>query len=309
MRGAMVVGGLGLLAGLLFATGLTPFGPDDSPVGLPTPPRRRGCARRSGRRRPEPTPKATTAKPPRPSPTTAAPPRNGTLRPVVSGLCLDIVAQDGVDGVPVHQVPCTGAPTQRWRLDQAGDVVVIVNTATGGCLDVTGASQDNGVPIQQWSCAPVPQQQWRVAPAGNGFSLASLISNRCLDVTGASRDQGVRMQQFDCNGRPPSSGSSGDNAQPARPAAPDPSFRHRKGLGVQRSLRARSRRAPRRWPAAPDRTRPVRPAGPVTAGPRPATTRRSGAPAAVCLADAGSIGASGARLRHRDGSFRRSADC
>jgi hypothetical protein len=198
MRAAIAVGGLGLLAGVLFATGLTPFGPDESASGslTPTPAGSAAPVEDGG----SPEPEATTAKPPPPSPTTAAPPPgNGTLRAVVSGLCLDL-AQDGLEGVPVHQVACSGTPTQRWRLDQAGDVVVIVNTKTGGCLDVTAASTDNGAPIQQWSCAPVPQQQWRVTPTGNGFSLVSLISNKCLDVPGASRDQGVRLQQFDCNG-------------------------------------------------------------------------------------------------------------
>lgn len=193
---AALIGGLGVLVGVLFATGLTPFGPSDPGV-----PADAGAPAWRG----SPTVAPTSAAP---APTTAAPTSQapssppasvGVLRSVVSSLCLD-VAQGGGDGAAVQQMQCTGAPTQMWRLDRAGDVLAIVNTTTGGCLDVAGASRDNHAPVQQWSCQDVPQQRWRVAPADNGFTLVSLASDKCLDVPGASRDQGVQVSQFDCNG-------------------------------------------------------------------------------------------------------------
>jgi hypothetical protein len=194
---AAAIGAGGVLLGALFASGLLPFGPDEPAASAPAAPGTSAPAP-SGPTSPTPAAPRTPTGRATPTPPPAAPP-TGTLRSAASSLCLD-VGQGPVDGTPVQQVPCTGAPTQLWRLDRAGDVVTVINTATGGCLEVADGSPDNGAQVRLWSCQPVPHHRWRAQPAGSGFMLVGAASGKCLDVPGASSDQGVRMQQFDCNG-------------------------------------------------------------------------------------------------------------
>lgn len=199
MLAAAAVGALGLLIGVVFATGLTPFGPERGAASVATftPAGSASPAAVEPTRAPAPPTPTEAAKTTAPA---SVGPRIGTLRSAGSSLCLEVIVQGQVDAAPVHQVPCAGAAAQLWRLDRDDDVVTVVNTATGGCLDVAGASRDNQAPVQQWSCQPVPQQRWRISPIGSGFALVSEVSGKCLDVPAGSADAGVRVQQFDCNG-------------------------------------------------------------------------------------------------------------
>jgi hypothetical protein len=198
---AGAVGGLLLLLGVLFATGLTPFGPSSEPppdTGTP------GASAPAG-----PSGSATAAPPgtpattPATTPTPTEPP-GGTLRSLAASLCLEPdadVGDDGDDdGVPVRQAACSGAAEQLWRLDRDGEVVTVVNTATGRCLDVSGGSRDNQAAVVLSDCRQRDRQRWRATPNGDGFALVNVVSDRCLDVPAASGEPDLRMQQFDCNG-------------------------------------------------------------------------------------------------------------
>jgi hypothetical protein len=195
---AGAVGGVLVLLGVLFATGLTPFGPAAEPppeagssaAPAPAGPAGSATATPSGTAPTEPA-------------TTEAP--GGTLRSVAASLCLEPDGNpdgedDDEDGIPVQQVACSGAPEQLWRIDLDGDVATVVNIATGRCLEVRRGSRDNQAPVVLADCRPRDRQRWRTPPAGNGFALVSIASDRCLDVPAASAEPGRRMQQFDCNG-------------------------------------------------------------------------------------------------------------
>jgi hypothetical protein len=69
---------------------------------------------------------------------------------VSTGRCLDI-AGDLSDGTDVVTAPCSGAATQRWRVDAARGIVQSY-ADSDFCLDSRG-SVDRGVGI--WECASV----------------------------------------------------------------------------------------------------------------------------------------------------------
>jgi hypothetical protein len=194
---AGAVGGVLLLLGVLFAAGLTPFGPAAEP------PPQAGTPAASARADPAGSATATPTGPADAGPTPSEA-SGGTLRSVAASLCLEPDGSgDGGgddDGVAVRQVACSGAPEQLWRIDPDGDVATVVNVATGRCLDVRRGSRDNQAPVVLSDCRPRDRQRWRTPPTGNGFALVSVVSDRCLDVPAASAEPGLRMQQFDCNG-------------------------------------------------------------------------------------------------------------
>ncbi|MCX5373350.1 RICIN domain-containing protein [Streptomyces sp. NBC_00103] len=102
---------------------------------------------------PSPSPSRTSAPPepkPTPSPTRAP---GGTFAQVVnvdSGRCLE-VAGDFDNGTDVVTVPCSGSPSQRWRVDAARGVLQSY-ADQDFCLDSRG-SVDKGVGV--WECASV----------------------------------------------------------------------------------------------------------------------------------------------------------
>ncbi|MGW1544093.1 ricin-type beta-trefoil lectin domain protein, partial [Streptomyces sp. NPDC002309] len=100
-----------------------------------------------------PSPSRTTHTPEPPAPPPAHPPGSAYAQVVnvASGLCLDI--RDGYldKGVDVITAPCSGAATQRWRVDS--DRGVLQSAAdTDFCLDNRG-STERGVGI--WACSSV----------------------------------------------------------------------------------------------------------------------------------------------------------
>ncbi|WP_405629120.1 RICIN domain-containing protein [Streptomyces sp. NBC_00016] len=102
---------------------------------------------------PSPSPSRTSAPPepkPTPSPTRAP---GGTFAQVVnvdSGRCLE-VAGDFDNGTDVVTAPCSGSPSQRWRVDAARGVLQSY-ADQDFCLDSRG-SVDKGVGV--WECASV----------------------------------------------------------------------------------------------------------------------------------------------------------
>ncbi|MET8010084.1 RICIN domain-containing protein [Streptomyces sp. NPDC005271] len=147
-------------------TAAPPTGSAPPPSASPTPPKKPP--------RPSPPGRATEA-PPTPTPPTSAPPSTSPPTPVpvpgdgytavvnsATGLCLDI--RDGrlEKRTDVITAPCTGADTQRWRLDSRG----LLRTAADPdfCLDSRGAS-DRGVGI--WPCSS--------ADGDNGQNLGFVV--------------------------------------------------------------------------------------------------------------------------------------
>ncbi|MER5505965.1 ricin-type beta-trefoil lectin domain protein [Streptomyces sp. NPDC002766] len=101
---------------------------------------------------PSPTKSSTPSRSAKPSPSPTHAP-DGSYAQVVNvstGRCLDI-AGDLSDGTDVVTAPCSGAATQRWRVDAARGIVQSY-ADSDFCLDSRG-SVDRGVGI--WECASV----------------------------------------------------------------------------------------------------------------------------------------------------------
>ncbi|KOX09214.1 RICIN domain-containing protein [Micromonospora profundi] len=196
LRLAVAVGLVGVLVGVLFATGL--FDGDEEPVvpatvgapsSVPEP--------TTEAAEPSPTPSA------EPSPTTpAGPPTGPTVLRAASGLCL------GVDGdgekAEAQLAACSGGPEQQWVVNPAAaDVVTLTNAAYGQCLDVEGGSGDDGARMMQFPCHSGPNQQWRLSATGTGpVLLVAAHSGKCAQPEDDGAEAGDDVRQRTCDGRP-----------------------------------------------------------------------------------------------------------
>ncbi len=187
---AAAVGVVGLLVGVLLATGIFAPGGDEPPAAAPAPttPPASGAA----------------AGTPTVAPTAPALPTDvRVFRSVATDLCLEPVAEEEPEGADIRQAPCTDEPTQQWRTAPAqDDSVFFVNVASGKCLDVDGARGEDQVPVQQWTCVDVPQQRWRLSANEAGQVLVAAVhSGKCIDIPdGGNPAPGTKMQQFTCHG-------------------------------------------------------------------------------------------------------------
>jgi hypothetical protein len=200
LRVAAAVGVVGVLLGVVFATGL--FDGDDEPavpasVGTPS-----SAAQPSDPvGEPSPTPSAEPSPTPSAS-TPAAPPSGPRVLRAASGLCL------GLDGdgekAEAELAVCTGGPEQQWVLNPTGpDVVTLTNGAYGQCLDVEGGSRDDGARLQQFPCHGEANQQWRLGGAGTGaVLLVAAHSNKCAQADDDAVEAGEDIRQRPCDGRP-----------------------------------------------------------------------------------------------------------
>ncbi|MET8230239.1 RICIN domain-containing protein [Micromonospora sp. NPDC005298] len=194
LRVALGVGLVGVLLGVVFATGL--LGGGDEPV-VPATVGAPSSAAEPATPATEPTPSA------EPSPTPSAPPTTGprVLR-VASGLCLGLDGDDEEAGAEL--AVCTGGPEQQWVVNPASaDVVTLTNAAHGQCLDVEGGSTDDGARLLQFPCHGGANQQWRLSPTGSGpVLLVAVHSGKCgqADDDGDEPDDEVRQRA--CDGRP-----------------------------------------------------------------------------------------------------------
>ncbi|MFF4876382.1 RICIN domain-containing protein [Micromonospora sp. NPDC000668] len=200
LRVALAVGLVGVLLGVVFATGL--FNGDDEPVvpatvGAPT------SAAEPTTPTAEPSPTAAAEPSPTPAATTPAAPATGpkVLR-AASGLCL------GLDGdgekAEAELAACTGGPEQQWVVNPAGaDVVTLTNAAYGQCLDVEGGSTDDGARMQQFPCHGQANQQWRLTATGTGpVLLVAVHSGKCGQADDDGTEAGDEVRQRSCDGRP-----------------------------------------------------------------------------------------------------------
>ncbi|MFI6064674.1 RICIN domain-containing protein [Micromonospora sp. NPDC051227] len=196
LRVALGVGLVGVLLGVVFATGL--LGADGEPVVPATVGATSSAAEAI-------TPAVEPSRTPsvEPSPTPSAAPTTGprVLR-VASGLCLGL---DGDDKEAEAELAvCTGGPEQKWVVNPAGgDVVTLTNAAHGQCLDVEGGSTEDGARLLQFPCHGGANQQWRLSPTGTGpVLLVAAHSGRCgqADDDGDEPDDEIRQRA--CDGRP-----------------------------------------------------------------------------------------------------------
>ncbi|MET8308394.1 RICIN domain-containing protein [Micromonospora sp. NPDC005173] len=200
LRVALAVGLVGVLLGVVFATGL--FDGDDEPVvpatvGAPT------SAAEPTTPTAEPSPTAAAEPSPTPAATTPAAPATGpkVLR-TASGLCL------GLDGdgekAEAELAACTGGPEQQWVVNPAGaDVVTLTNAAYGQCLDVEGGSADDGARMLQFPCHGQVNQQWRLTASGTGpVLLVAVHSGKCGQADDDGAEAGDEVRQRSCDGRP-----------------------------------------------------------------------------------------------------------
>lgn len=196
LRVAVAVGVVGVLLGVVFATGL--FDDDDEPavpasVGTPS-----GAAQPSN---PAGEPSPTTSAEPSAS-TPAAPPTGPRVLRATSGLCL------GLDGdgekAEAQLAVCSGGPEQQWVIAPAGaDTMTVKNAAYGQCLDVEGGSRDDGARLQQFPCHGEANQQWRLGAAGAGsVLLIAAHSDRCAQADDDAVEAGEEIRQRSCDGRP-----------------------------------------------------------------------------------------------------------
>ena len=202
LRAALAVGLVGVLVGVLFATGVLGGG-DPSPasttaVGSPTPAEPSPTEEEPPptTEAPEPTPSAT----PTAGPDTVAGPK--VFRGVGSGLCL---ALDGAGERAVAELAgCTGGPEQQWVVNLFGpDAVTLTNAAHNQCLDVEGGSGDDGARLLQFGCHGAANQQWRLQPVGDGTTLLVAVhSGKCAQVHDGGSAAGDDVTQAPCDGNP-----------------------------------------------------------------------------------------------------------
>ncbi|MEU4659694.1 RICIN domain-containing protein [Streptomyces sp. NPDC023723] len=83
---------------------------------------------------------------------------DGTAR--MFGLCMDIAGASEANGTPVQLARCNGGWAQKFKVNQAHD---LVNTVIGKCVDVKDKLQANGTPLQLWSCVGADNQKWSTA--------------------------------------------------------------------------------------------------------------------------------------------------
>jgi hypothetical protein len=186
---ATAVGAVGVLVGIVLATGILSGG---------GPPAMQGAV---------PTPAAASPAPQRPTspaaPTTTSADGLRSFKSVATGRCLEPAAEEDPEGAKIRLGDCTGAPAQTWHVLAAPEnSVTVVNVATGKCLDVEGLSKDDGGAIQQYSCNGGPNQRWRLSvdesdPA-HAVAVVGVDSGKCVDIPGG--DPNARMQQFTCTG-------------------------------------------------------------------------------------------------------------
>lgn len=122
------------------------------------------------------------------------------IRAKHSGQCLDVEGASDQPGAPIIQYGCSGAPNQRFLLeDVGGGYYRITAQHSQQCLDVEGGSMRPGAPVIQYGWENGHNQQFRIVDAGNGYyRLIARHSRLCLDVEGASNRPGARIIPYRC---------------------------------------------------------------------------------------------------------------
>ncbi|MFY1619529.1 RICIN domain-containing protein [Micromonospora sp. WMMD736] len=199
LRVAVAVGLVGVLLGVVFATGL--LDGDDEPavpaaVATPT------SAAEPTTPAAEPSPTPSVEPSPTPSATPAVPTSGSHVLRSPSGLCLGLDGDD--EKAEAELAACTGGPEQQWVVNPvATGAVTMTNAAHGQCLDVEGGSGDDGARLQQFPCHGQANQQWRLTPTGAGpILLVAVHSGKCAQADDDGAEAGDDIRQRPCDGRP-----------------------------------------------------------------------------------------------------------
>ncbi|WP_435204690.1 RICIN domain-containing protein [Micromonospora sp. bgisy143] len=198
LRVALAVGLVGVLLGVVFATGL--LDGDDEPV-VPA-----AVATPTGAVEPttpaaEPSPTPSVEPSPTPSATPAVPTSGSHVLRSPAGLCLGLDGDD--EKAEAELAACTGGPEQQWVLNPVGTgAVTMTNAAHGQCLDVEGGSGDDGARMMQFPCHGQANQQWRLTPTGAGpILLVAVHSGKCAQAEDDGAEAGDDIRQRPCDGR------------------------------------------------------------------------------------------------------------
>jgi hypothetical protein len=117
------------------------------------------------------------------------------LRPVMSGLCLDVSGGSSAAGANVQQWTCNDMAAQNWTLDRAGDAFTLRAQISGMCLSVAASGN-----VEQQPCDGGPAELWQIENIGIGYyKLIHATTTSCLDVAGGSTMAGGNIQQWSCN--------------------------------------------------------------------------------------------------------------
>jgi uncharacterized alkaline shock family protein YloU len=119
-----------------------------------------------------------------------------------SGTVLSVEGGSTSDGALIVQATDTGAPTQRWRLVNAGGYTVLVNAGSGKALDVPGGSTAPGVQLIQWAPNHGDNQQWTLGTSGGYLTLISRRNGLFVDVNALATHDGAAVIQWQFNGGP-----------------------------------------------------------------------------------------------------------
>ncbi|MGI6755594.1 MAG: RICIN domain-containing protein [Atopobiaceae bacterium] len=91
--------------------------------------------------------------------------------------------------------------SQRWYVDYDGDVVRLVNVASGKALDVRDAKTSSSVAVQQFENNGTPAQRWKLVLTKGGYTLVSALSGVYgLDVSAGQTTPGAQLQIYELNG-------------------------------------------------------------------------------------------------------------
>jgi hypothetical protein len=127
----------------------------------------------------------------------------GTIKPINSGLCLDVSGFSSADKAPIVQWTCNGQENQLFTFNvNSSGQYQIVSKSSGKCVTVVRISSSSTV-LQQLTCGSRSDQLFKVSQLSSGVvKIVSAQNSSCLDVPNVSSTPGVQMGTWTCNGQP-----------------------------------------------------------------------------------------------------------
>ncbi|ASW57393.1 hypothetical protein CIK06_03340 [Plantactinospora sp. KBS50] len=81
---------------------------------------------------------------------------DGTIRSVLTGLCMDVANGDTTTGTRIQTAYCSGNPAQQWKFTGKAIISLLANK----CVDSVGAVPSEGAEINIWEYVANPKQTW-----------------------------------------------------------------------------------------------------------------------------------------------------
>jgi hypothetical protein len=125
----------------------------------------------------------------------------GTIKPVNSGLCMDVSGASTANGAAIIQWNCEGSTNQLFTFSaKSNGQYQIVAKNSGKC--VTVVSTASGLVLQQSTCGTGAAQLFMVSTVRDGvLKIVSVLNGACMDVPGLSKAPGVQIGAYACNGQ------------------------------------------------------------------------------------------------------------